>query len=408
MLAGDQLRSSEDELYAALQNIEKFYASSRAGNHTGEPGCDRCMKKKRRIKQAYYDYYLGHERGRWDYHLSAYREEMQRMFDDSEAYSLEDIHGRYQRELREHLKRDLCTVTRGDSKDIVDHKAWTSSRFDSGEDTKPILETHFEGALNCMSLEAADAIHAIQKTTTPEERISIYVKYYCTPAWTDTPQQKNMKAKYARQFEAGHSHDEVLTSWKKEVLYLQQEEISKLKHRLGELQMAQSAHLKNKAKKAERDQRMQDREYVFVPKLEMCSLESCGMEVDVGTDGGAIQCAVCDWLARRSDRRRRYFYCSEDHAEEDFVEHDRTEHVCIMGNQCIYYPEPGPEGDTGAGGVCPDCMDEGYSTYFCSQVCYETNLEVHRETFHNERGISHTSNQLDIFHPEGDLEITAS
>lgn len=45
-----------------------------------------------------------------------------------------------------------------------------------------------------------------------------------------------------------------------------------------------------------------------------------------------------------------------------------------MGNQCTYYPEPGPEGDTGAGGVCLDCMDEGYATYFCSQVCYETNL----------------------------------
>ena len=45
-----------------------------------------------------------------------------------------------------------------------------------------------------------------------------------------------------------------------------------------------------------------------------------------------------------------------------------------MGSQCTYYPEPGPEGETGAGGVCPDCMDEGYASYFCSQVCYEANL----------------------------------
>lgn len=241
------------------------------------------------------------------------------MFDDSEAYSLEDIHVRYQRELRDHLKRNLCTVRRGDSKEIIDQKTWTSSRFDSGEETKAILEPHLDGTLNATAREAADAIHALQKTTTSEERIPIYVKYYCTPAWADTPQQKNMKAKYARQFEAGLSHDEVLAAWKKEVLYLQQEEISKLKHRLGELQMAQSAHLKNQAKKAERDQRMQDRDYVFVPKPENCSLASCGAEVDVSAEGGAIQCAVCDWLARRSDRRRRSFYCSEEHAEEDFV-----------------------------------------------------------------------------------------
>jgi hypothetical protein len=45
-----------------------------------------------------------------------------------------------------------------------------------------------------------------------------------------------------------------------------------------------------------------------------------------------------------------------------------------MGDQCTYYPEPGPEGETGAGGICPDCMDEGYASYFCSQVCYDANL----------------------------------
>jgi hypothetical protein len=48
-----------------------------------------------------------------------------------------------------------------------------------------------------------------------------------------------------------------------------------------------------------------------------------------------------------------------------------------MGNQCAYYPEPGPDGETGAGGVCPDCMDEGYASYFCSQECYEANLVRH-------------------------------
>jgi hypothetical protein len=46
----------------------------------------------------------------------------------------------------------------------------------------------------------------------------------------------------------------------------------------------------------------------------------------------------------------------------------------MMGNKCIYYPEPGPEGETGAGGICPDCMDEGYVSYSCSQACYKANL----------------------------------
>lgn len=55
-------------------------------------------------------------------------------------------------------------------------------------------------------------------------------------------------------------------------------------------------------------------------------------------------------------------------------EHDRNEHSCIMENHCIYHPEAGPEGETGAGGLCPDCMDEGYVSYFCSQACYARNL----------------------------------
>jgi hypothetical protein len=34
--------------------------------------------------------------------------------------------------------------------------------------------------------------------------------------------------------------------------------------------------------------------------------------------------------------------------------------------------------------------------------------EVHRDSLHGERGVGNTSNQLDIFQPERDLEITAS
>jgi hypothetical protein len=323
ILQAYEFRDNEESLRENLQAVEDFFSKIRPGNytyHTGDADCERCTKWKRRIIQTYNDYYLGSEPHRWDAHLSVYREEIRKMFDDPTAYSLDDIHARYQLELRGYLKRVLCTVKRGDSKELIDQKALTSSRIDSGEEIKPILETHLEFALNTSPPEVAEATRQLQKTKSRGERIPIYVKYYCTPTWADTPQQKNMKAKYARQFEAGLPHDEVLAAWKKEVLYMQQEEISKLKHRLGELQMAQSAHLKNKAKKAEKDQRMQDRDYVFVPKLETCSLESCGREVDVSAEGGAIQCAVCDWLARRDEtNRRRFFYCGEEHAEEDFV-----------------------------------------------------------------------------------------
>ena len=118
------------------------------------------------------------------------------------------------------------------------------------------------------------------------------------------------------------SHDTVLGMWKKEVLEAQKAEIRNDYHKLGEYKMAQRAHLKKRAEKAEKDQKMQDRDQAFVRRqVGRCSLERCGMEVNLGQEGGVVECAVCDWLARRdrSERTRHAYYCSEEHAEEDFV-----------------------------------------------------------------------------------------
>jgi len=202
------------------------------------------------------------------------------------------------------------------------------------------------------------------------------------------------------------SHDSVLQLWKQEALEAQHVEISKLKHRLGELKMAQSAHLKNKAKKAEKDQRMQDREYVIVPRqTAKCALERCEREVNVA-DGDVLECAVCDWLARkdRSERREHAYYCCDEHAQEDFEYHDRNEHTCIMSSYCIYDPEPGPE-ETGQGGMCPDCMDNGIVSYFCSQTCYRHNLESHSDMVHYPKGIQGRTDDLEAFRRESDIEV---
>jgi hypothetical protein len=320
----DRFRYDEERLSGTLQMIERVSSTPRGGPHTGNSNCERCTEKRIMITQAYHSFYISHEPDRWDSSLAEYREEMERMFSDPEQYTLEDIHARFQQELRQHIKKEMCTLKRGDSKTVVERKRWSASQFDNVHDLKSTLQTTLEVTLNTTPREAAEAMYALHSTKTAHERAPVYAKYYCTPSWTDTSQQKNIKAKYARQFEAGLSHDQVITAWKNEVLSSQQQEISKLQHRLGELQMAQSAHLKNKAKKAEKDQRIQDREYVFVPKMERCTFTGCNKEVDVNTEGGALQCALCDWLAARYEdveRKKgwRFFYCSREHVEEDFV-----------------------------------------------------------------------------------------
>ena len=322
---GDDFRRSEEELSLALKSIEESFDGSPKEPHTGEPDCKTCIAQKERIWQAYRNFYLGDQPGRWDSNLPAYRQEITEMFSDPNKYTLETIQSRFHQELREHLKKDICFVRQDiDSASVEELKSGLRLVFQQDSvPTEVILRESLQAQLQVPGVvprDAAEFLSALQNTTTSQERVQIYQKYYCTPAWGDTPQQKNMKAKYERLFESGMSHDNVLSQWKKEVLEIQNQKASQLKHRLGELQMAQSAHLKNKAKKAEKDQRMQD----FVQSQTAgCSLPRCQKVVDLEAEEGALECVVCKWLANKAQtegrRREHAYYCSEEHAEEDFV-----------------------------------------------------------------------------------------
>lgn len=241
-------------------------------------------------------------------------------------HSLEDVHVRFEQELREHLRKDLSTVRPDrDDLNITELKNLTAAQFDQGRPTAAILEDRLDAELNSPALHSNDAvafISALQASKNNQDRIQIYVKYYCTSTWSDTPTHKALKAKYARLFQRGLSHDTVIAKWKTEALESQNQEISKQRHRLGELKMAQSAHLRSKARRAEKDQRMQDREYVFVQRLTAdCALDSCDREIGLGEGEEIVECAICRWLARkdRSERRKHAYYCSEEHLQEDFV-----------------------------------------------------------------------------------------
>ena len=325
---GDQFRRSGEELSATLNSIEAFF-SNEAGPHTAQPHCETCVAKKQRIRQAYSSYYLGTEPGRWDADLLAYRAEIAMMLDSPDQYSLEDINKRFNQELREHLRKDLCTPCPNVDplylKTLTEFNTYLSKQFDENEPMENIIKTAINMKLDhpdpFQPAETAKFLRQLHNATTAQDRAQVYKAYYCTSSWDDSPQQKNIKAKYERMFDSGLSPDAVISQWKHEALEAQKQEISKLKHRLGDLRMAQSAHLKNKAaKKAEQDQRMQD---VVQKQTARCNLQSCGREVDSTAEEGVLECAVCDWLAAKGqtegERREHAYYCCEEHVEEDFV-----------------------------------------------------------------------------------------
>jgi hypothetical protein len=102
-------------------------------------------------------------------------------------------------------------------------------------------------------------------------------------------------------------------------------EIGGLRSKANELQMAKSASMKEKRRRAEQaDQRMLARNEEK-GRYASCALRNCNNDVDLYEE--TIECALCDWLSRKDGARSRVYYCSLAHADEDFVSYH--------GDDCI-------------------------------------------------------------------------
>jgi hypothetical protein len=311
LLQGDRFRASKENLEATLKGIEAFYASPQAPRHTGPPDCGRCNTKKRRVAEAYYEYYLSDAPGRWDSNLLEYRQEIQRRFNHPEGPQLEEIHALFQSTLREYLKQTLLAPKPSDNSDVYSYKSMAAGLLEQGKATNEVLKYYHSAQLNSCNPSTASIVRALNNSQTPQESAQIYISLYCAPSPTDNPQQKNIKQKYARLFEQLVPHDEVIAAWRKEAAASQDSKLAHLKGRLQELQMGQSAHLKDKARKAAKAQRREPS-----PRVVACQREGCPLDVNISGSEEIIECAVCEWLERNGGR---FYYCSFEHCEEDGV-----------------------------------------------------------------------------------------
>jgi hypothetical protein len=389
---GDQYRVATRKLNTKLQEIQQFYASLQAPAHSGQPDCERCSSKNDAIQKAWREYFVFPDGTAWLHGSPQLPHQVNHAFTTPPGNDAEAIINIIKAQTREHFKEDLCSAQLGDSQEAYSVKEDVSDMFLHGQPTRNILN-FYRSALPRIAAtpEAAEFIQSLETARTPEQRAEIYTNYYCASEWNDTPQQKNFKAKYARMFQEPLPHDEVVESMKREAEASQRLAIEKLQSQLSDLQMAQSAHVKSKAKEAEKEDRMlQDPS----PRIERCALEMCIREVDLNDENGVVECAICEWLDRQGrrdhERQGRFYYCSIEHAEDDFVssdtfqgsgvadtkrdDHDRHEHRCCMGRRCFYFPQFGPPGETGGGGICQDCADYEEVSYFCSQNCYQLTL----------------------------------
>jgi hypothetical protein len=373
--SGKEFQKAKVQLEAKLKSIRSYFNSPHAPAHTASPNCDRCNTKNHRIAGAYHDFYSSNPPFGVD--EFDYRDALDRALREPLGPQLSQMHKVFQEALRQHLKNDLCVSQPHDDKDVKAYKSATAAMFDYGHDTQETVQSYTEYQLRSIKEPKATVfIKDLQKATSPEQRAQVYINFYCKPDATDTAEQRNFKTKYTRIFEQLNPHDNVVSAMRREAEEAQANKVSKLSQSLGEMQMAFSAHLKNKARKAEKDKRMNDRD--MSPCYANCGVEDCPIDINISTDG-TIECTICEWLERKGSRRERVYYCSVEHAEEDFDNHERQEHRCSMGPRCIHYPDIGPGGESRHDGgelcgICYDCEDHDIISFFCSNECYRTNL----------------------------------
>ncbi|ESZ90699.1 hypothetical protein SBOR_8925 [Sclerotinia borealis F-4128] len=407
----DNYRIDHENLEKTRESIRKFYRSVYASQHTGDhKTCERCIGINRQMRKAYEDWYLSEEPNRWYSKLFDYKEELQSMFKKPEIYSLADIHKRADQELRAHLKKDICAHRPGDSEDVAEFKDRTAMELDEGRDISKVLTAYLTDQIKwCPLSDRVDFVLRLNDTTSNEERIPIYIAYYCSPLESDSTSIRNFKNKYARIFESGVPHDEVVAAMKKEGARSKETEMAHLQHRLNELNLAQSAHLKAKAKKAEKDSlKYQHYQEVVKQSKALCAYDGCDEDVDLTVPNGAIQCVLCDWIASKvpEDRdHKRHYYCCPDHALLDHEVHDNANHYCLSAHwkdRCLTDLGAGENEGYDGMGLCKVCLISGHKALFCSQECYEKNYNQHAAEWHTDEN---AQNSLEVFRMPDDLII---
>ncbi|KAA8569024.1 hypothetical protein MFRU_047g00440 [Monilinia fructicola] len=399
----DNYRIDHETLEKTRESIQKFYRSSFASAHTGDHmNCESCIGMNRQMRKAYQDWYLSDEQDRWYSKLFDYKAELQSMFDQPTVHSLANIHKRVDQEFRAHLKKDLCAYIPGDSEDVTEFKDRTAMELDGGRDIPKILTAYLtEQIKSCPHPDQVDFILRLNDTTTNQERIPIFISYYCSPLDSDSANVRNFKSKYIRMFENGDPHDEVVAAMRKESAHSKEVEIAQLRRRLNELNLAQSAQLKAKAKKAEKDTlKYQRHQQVARESKAFCSYDGCDEDVDLTVPDGALQCVLCDWIASKvpeDESHKRYYYCCPDHALLDHDAHEQNDHFCLSAHwkdSCLsQIGAIGSETYDGMG-LCKVCMISGHKAFFCSEECYEKNYDQHAAEWHTDEN---AQNSLEVF-----------
>lgn len=333
----DNLREDTLRLESKLSDIRKACEeSSLCPNPIVE-----CPEHMSQIAQAYKEFYLSDEPNRWHSNLKKYREDLQAMFNDPGEYTLADIHERARNELRQAQRSDLCTIRPDDSEETIKWKNESAAMFDEGKSVTDIIDHRLKSQLETLpESEAAEKSHflkALEDSRDSKDRARAYVDYYCHQMPNDSREKASLKAKFAKMFQDGISHDILMTMMVKQVTETGATKKSDLENKLSELQMAQSAFLKNKAKKEETVSRRLQAQ-VEAEKTVTCSFPECNAPVNLLAEDGPLECAICEWLSRRSSSKSQFFYCSIEHAEKDFVSYFQStilRMLCSVAN-CIF------------------------------------------------------------------------
>lgn len=339
---GDAFRQDALTLQQALSDAKD--PTGREVSHTGDPStCPHCVKQRQAIVDAYREYFLSKLPDRWHSKEASYHADMQAMFAQSPP-DLKAIRTRANTELRRHLQRDLCQSETQDGERLRQLKEELSKGLESTQPTADVLQTYRSEMLRCLPNDATRAfVEALESTNTHNDRIPLYLQYYeLLPGTMSVPSNqavspttppvspavRNLKAKYLRMFEQGEEYEHVHNTMQQDAMEARREKITALKRLLDDLKFAKGGVLREAQKKMDRrKEREREKERARQSREESsikCSKLDCARDITaLATSDGVPTCALCDWLAEKSESnsnaRHRTHYCTPEHGEADFV-----------------------------------------------------------------------------------------
>ncbi|KAI9734427.1 MAG: hypothetical protein M1818_006815 [Claussenomyces sp. TS43310] len=220
-------------------------------------------------------------------------------------------------------------------------------------------------------------------TKDPDEKYELQREWYTTKRPDDTPANVFLRTKWAGLFNRRVPILEIMVTVQNDS-DKQAAQLRELENQLANLKLAQTAHNKKQAAKAEKNAAQWTEAISYL--CYSCANEGCcNFATVIDRDSTTIECEICrqmDYSFYRPDHPHNGWFCSEECKEVGELAHQIKYHPCASKSACIQrdgrvvFTKPTSAEATVGITICRWCLEEEERfVYFCCRACGDKNYD---------------------------------